>query len=314
MLEMGMVGATVAPVATSFLKKVLPWLGRGAAAVASTIGGVPLGIAAAVITGAPFLLSLYNGIQEEFNTDLNDLESSIQSELEDMEKANLARILREMLAIINQIKIQKGVLDAGGNDSKVLGKALGKVKFSLSKLRNKINQFSSSSGSWVPNIIADFFSNLRDRMNNLEESWDQFLSSVDASAKQYAEDYLVQNKNNMPPAGEAIDPSYQNDTVHKERKEESAFGKQERVSKMQEFLIRVPDSFWAKAGFEDVKALRDKGVDGIMDGLTRAALDAFAYFISTDLGVDVPDLSGTRLEEIGTGPSLRKVWDIYMKA
>lgn len=307
----GAASGTAATGVKGFLAKLWTWLGRGAAFLLTAKGA----IIASVILGIPALISMYNGIQEEFNKDLIDLENAVQDLLNDTLEQPGVRLLSEMLSLIDQIKGHKAILDSGSGSAKEMGENIAKIGNLLRALRSNVNQFSASTGGILPDIVKDLFSSIRDRMSNLEESWQKFTGNVSNQATK-----IVQNSQSIDSEKDEDDrakersPSSSNKThspIANNMPEKPKRNKVEDVRSMQEFLLRIPNSFWDKAGFSEIEALERKGADGIMDGLTRAALDAFATYISEDLGVG--NISGVRLEELGNGKKLREIWNIYRR-
>lgn len=293
----------------AFLGRLWGYLGAGAAFLLTAKGA----IIAAALLGIPLLISIYNGYKEEFNTDLNDLENSVNSLLEDSTEQPGVRLLNEMLQLIGQIRGYKAILDSGTGNAKEIGENIAKIGNLLRALRSNVNQYSASTGGILPDVIKDLFSKIDDRMDNLEESWGDFTKNVSHKAtnivkgSEKATDESSEDRaKEREPSSKTVSPKAIPSKPKPSKKDKS-----EDIRSMQEFLLRIPNSFWSKAGFTEVEALEQKGADGIMDGLTRAALDAFAIYISEDLGVS--NISGPRLEELGNGRKLREIWNIYRR-
>lgn len=278
--------------------------GAGAAAASSGVLA-PAGIAAAVLAGLATTVSLWNGIKQEFNIDLQDLKEKVESNLKSDEDLQRKTLNSDMLKIIAQLEAAKQVLDSGTLDPKVLGENIARIKILLEQLRSKINSYVTASRGMLPDFISDFISNVNDRMDNLEESWDDYMKGLTEAAVTNANLAYSQLKEQ-----ESVSTDYGKTREEYEDEPETEEEISARVQSMQEFLLRVPDSFWDKARFKGVDALLEKGADGKLDPLTSAALDAFANYLSQDLGVS--NLSGPRLEREGTGQKLRELWQIYL--
>lgn len=305
-LDMGSIAAG------GVLSRALPWFGKGGLALLSAGGAALIGASwpvwagLAILASVPFLISAYNGIQEEFNTDLTDLESEIKNQLDDNTSDLEKRLLAEIITDIEKIRIDKAVLDAGGADHQVLGKSIASIGFLLKSLRSKINQLSSASGGIMPGIMAVFLSSTRDRMNNLEESWGEFMDTVAQQAKTIAaeeEANPTQSSQNsdLPYPGQEKENREPGPTDLGDASEKTKSGpatpeaEKARIEGVQQFL---------KTNFDT-----NVSVTGIMDEATRQALDNFAEQISVETGVG--NLDGTVLENRATNQSMRRIYDIY---
>lgn len=294
-------------------------LGKGAAALG--ISGASAWAALAVLLGAPFIISAYNGIAETFEKDLADLKESLESLLEDKSNPSLNTIQRKMLAIISELERHHKVLDSGTEDPSRLGIAAGKISALLKELERLAEQHTISERGMLPDFLSDALSSVNDRTSNLKASWEDLLDTLSSKAKDHMElvsdayersieeegaGKTMDKDRGVVPPNDSSQPTTTPTTI-----KAPTVNSNDNVRSMQEFLLTLPDSFWQKAGFNNIRDLEAKGPDGEMDALTRAALDAFALHIGEDLGVT--NLDSTRLEEVGDGKKLRKIWKIYRR-